>query len=462
MSDKLFDRAFLLLWFSETTFLLGSALMSFSLGVWVYEQSSSVEEFSYVVLSSVIPALVFLPVSAHITDRLDRRWIIASCDAGMGSMVAGLAWLAFHHALVVNHLYFFGAVGAVLSTLRRPAYFAVIAHIVPISSLTRVNGLIGFSGGVVQFCAPLAAGYLIALWGFKGVVSVELMTVTVGALAAFASLSSISYARHGSPSSTSEGVLKGFQATFSSVAQYFGSQPLMLWLVIYVLIQEALLVLASSMVTPLIVSTHGSGALGIVMTFGALGNVLSSVMLVLAKINKHLMRWVLLSDLLLSIFVIAAGVVQSVEFLSLCAFGAFAFSGVSEACARTLWMRKVPKDRLGSVFALIGAGNMLMMCIVLLAGSALVAHMFDPIMGSDSHCCLSLHALIGNGSGRGVALLFVLAGMFFAFTVGLALMHPMLMNLDEIVQDVVDYQTQILDDMLLPTGASGVGSQTTG
>lgn len=461
MTSKLFGRAFLLLWFSETAFLIGSALMSFALGVWVYEQSRSVEKFSYVVLSSVIPALVFLPISAYMADRFDRRWIIASCDVGVGAMVVVLAWLSFNRLLVVDHLYFFGAVGAILGTLRRPAYLAAIAHIVPADSLTRVNGLVGFSSGFVQLGAPLVAGYLMASWGLEGVVSVELVTVTVGALAAFASLSSASHALRGSASNASEGVWKGIRTTFDNVSLYFRSQPLMCWLAIYILIQEALLVLASSMVTPLILATYSSDALGVVMTFGALGNVLASLLLVVAKINKHLMRWVLLSDLLLSIFVMAAGVVQSVDLWCVCAFGAFACGGVSEACAGALWMRKVPKDRLGSVFAVIGAGNMIVMCIVLLAGSALVARVFDPIMASDSHLWAPLHELMGTGKGRGVGLLFVLAGAFFAVAAGWALMHPRLMHVDEEVQDASDHEAQAHADVLPSMGPSAVNSQPT-
>ncbi|MFC5768234.1 MFS transporter [Thauera sinica] len=434
-SKKLLGKSFILLWLSETAFDIGSALMGFALGVWVFEKSGSVQQFSWAILSSAVPALLSIPFAGMMADRFDRRWVIASCDFLAVLMVVIVALLVFNQMLEVEHLYIVGAVGGVIGAIRNPSYHAAVAQIVPHDRLTQANGLISGTQGVLQIGAPLVAGFLLASWGMVGIMIIELFLSVAGALAVFAALTSARHAIRGVQNDKPVRLFEGIHESFASVAQYFRQHSLMIGLAVYILIQEALLVLASTMLTPLILTGHGSETLGIVMTLGAVGGVIGAFTLAATNPKAGLMRWVLIADVALAFFVMLAGIVREPALWCICAFGAFAFGGVSEGCSNALWMRKVPKDRQGSVFAAVGAANLVIMCIVMLTGSTLVEQFFEPLMMPGGALADSVGEWLGVGKGRGVALLFVLAGAIFAVVSMVALLHPRLTRLDELVPD---------------------------
>ncbi|SMC25111.1 Predicted arabinose efflux permease, MFS family [Andreprevotia lacus DSM 23236] len=432
---KLFNRAFILLWLSETAFDIGAALMGFALGVWVFEQSGSVQQFSWAILISAVPALLCIPVAGALADWADRRWVIAACDMAYVLMIVVLAWLLFNSQLAITHFYIIGAVGSVIGALRSPSYQAAIAQIVPADKLTQANGLVHSSKGVLQIGAPLLTGYLMAAWGLRGIVLIELVMVLAGAVAVFAALTSASRAIRGHSDGAPFSLFAGIKASMAGVVDYFKTYPLMVGLAAYILIQEGLLILASSMLTPLILATHSKETLGAVMTLGAIGGVIGAVILASTNLKKHLMLWVLIADVGLALFVAGAGFGSSIEIWSLCAFGAFAFGGVSEGCASALWMRKVPKEKQGSVFAAIGAANLLVMCTVLLCGGALTEHVLEPLMMPGSALAEQLGPWLGTGKGRGVALLFILVGAVFALVSLVAMLNGRLIRLDELVPE---------------------------
>jgi diaminobutyrate-2-oxoglutarate transaminase len=435
MSHKLIGRTFILFWLSETAFLIGGALTSFALGVWVFEQSGSIRQFAYVMLSSAVPALIFLPFAGLLADRFDRRWVIVWCDCSAVLTVLILAYLAASKLLVVEHLYAFGAIFSIVRSLRNPSYRAAVSLIIPTDKLTRANGMFGVTAGFVQIGAPLSSGYLMATWGIEGVIAIELVMVLAGSIMIFSALTRNSHAILGSGAEDSQSLLNGIQSSFSGTVDYFKEHSLMLNLVSYILIQKALLVFASTMVTPLILSTQTSETLGMVIAFGALGGVTGSLFLIGANVTTRLMFWILTSDIVLAAFLILAGLSSTPAYWSLCAFGAFACGGISEGCAGALWIRKVPKEKLGSVFALIAAGNLIVTCVVMLVGSALVDQVFEPLMMPGAALAESIGAFLGMGKGRGIALLFVLAGSVCALASLVALFHSRVRILDSLVPE---------------------------
>ena len=435
MSKGLVGRTFLLLWLSETIFTMGGALTSFALGVWVFERSNSVAQFSYVMLSSALASLMCLPFAALLADRFDRRWVIALCDCANILIIGVLAVLAFNHWLVVTHLYIFAAIASLTGTLRHPSYQAAVAQIVPTGQLIRANAMMGMSAGLVQIGTPLCAGYLMAASGLEGVIAIEVLTALGGAGALLYALRGIPHALRGDPVQVSLNLSRGIQNSFAGVLCYFKAHPLMGGLLAYVLIQESLLVLVATMVMPLVLATHNSATLGWVMTFGAIGGLTGSLILMALNVTKRLMIWVLASDAVLATFVVLAGLASTQELWSLCAFGVFASGGVSVVCSHALWMRKVPNARQGSVFASIDAGKLIATCGVLLIGGATIEQIFEPMMMPGALAAQSMGAWLGVGKGRGVALLFVLTGVTFGIASLVAMLHPRLRAIDRLIPD---------------------------
>jgi diaminobutyrate-2-oxoglutarate transaminase len=196
------------------------------------------------------------------------------------------------------------------------------------------------------------------------------------------------------------------------------------------------MVLATAMVTPLVLSTHSSGVLGLVMSVGIVGGLLGSILVATARLRQGLMQWVLACDALQCAAVLVAGCVTTPALWCAAAFVCLFCGSTSVACSHALWMRKAPAGRQGSVFALIAASNMLVMCAVLLAGGWLADAVLEPAMragGALGDTVVS--AWFGTGPGRGIGLLFFATGAAGLVLTVFALFHRRLRRLETLVPD---------------------------
>ena len=64
---------FLVVWFGQLVSLIGSGLTNFALGVWVYQRTGSVTQFSLILLFAMLPSILISPVAGAIVDRWNRR-----------------------------------------------------------------------------------------------------------------------------------------------------------------------------------------------------------------------------------------------------------------------------------------------------------------------------------------------------------------------------------------------------
>ena len=63
---------FFLIWFGQLVSLLGSGLTGFALGVWVFQQTRSVTEFTLMAFFGMLPFVIFSPIAGALVDRWDR------------------------------------------------------------------------------------------------------------------------------------------------------------------------------------------------------------------------------------------------------------------------------------------------------------------------------------------------------------------------------------------------------
>jgi diaminobutyrate-2-oxoglutarate transaminase len=403
--------AFVLLWASETAFDLGSAMMAFALGVWIYQRTGSAEQFAGAALAASLPALALAPLAGALADRFDRRWVIAGCDAVSVLMIGVLAVMIARDRLAAPQLYAFNAVTAMVGAVRTPAYRAAFSAIVPVDRLSQASGLLGLTQSLVHSGAPLVVGYMMAAThgGLAGVVAIEAAMLVGGAVAMFGALSRARHAIRGVVGDRGP-IFAGIADSFASAVRYLRTTPAMAGLAAYCVLHEALVVLATSMLTPLVLSSHPSDDLGLIMSCGALGALAGSVLLVALRARRHLMVWVLVCGAWMSLFVMLAGFVTSTLGWCVCAFCALFVGSVSSALAGALWMGRTPGERRGGVFALVGALNLAATCLALWASGRLGDRVFEPALAEGGAWSSTLGAWLGAGPGRGLRALFVVSG----------------------------------------------------
>lgn len=409
-------RGFYWLWSGESLAVLGTTLMEFALGVWVYNQTGSAVAFANVVLAATLPAVFFLPLAGGLADRFSHRAIILCCDLVLATLLLGVMVLLGTDRLEPLHLYAFNALASVVSAFRKPAYQAAVSLLVLPGKYTRASGLMSLSRNTSALVAPLLAGAIMAQAGLVTILVVDLITYCAGSLMvikAFSGLRRAVVAGTSEPGPVQDSAKGHVRAALAFLTR---RRPLP-GLLAYTMARGAVLAVATLMMTPLLLSTLGSQALGLAYTWAALGGLAAAGVLIVLGEPRNLMISAGLADAALAACVIGLGwVAQPWAYYTL-VFVAICVAGIADACVNALWMRSLGTASRASVFALI---NMLTIAatsvFTLLAGLA-VDHWLQPAMQPGGAYAASLGPWLGTGPGRGLGLLLVGLGAMFGLLV---------------------------------------------
>lgn len=408
---------FWLLWMGESISMFGTQMVQFALGVWIYEKTHSVLSFAGSLVASLLPALLVMPIAGAVVDRLDRRYIVIISDCLSVLVMLTMLLLLHFDRLAVPHLYGFAAVASMLGAFQGPAYQAVVANVVRKDLLTRAAGAMGVSSSSLGIIAPTVAGTLLAAVGLSGMVLLDLATFVLGTALVWRAFS---LAKMSKPSKAMGGLWAAVRSSldhFTESMVFFERDPRMLSLLVYSLVQSAMIAMAVSMVVPLILANHPAKSLGVIMSFGAGGALLGSLVMVVLDAPGRRMAVLLGCDAIFAVCIALTGVVTSIEAYCAVEFVAGVSGAIAASCATALWMERIPDTQRGSVMVLVSSTAMFSTAAMVLFGGVAVDRVLEPALTSGGNLLASIGQWLGvPNKGKGVAFLFVLAGTLGLFT----------------------------------------------
>lgn len=124
-------RHFLLLFTTQALSSLGSAMTSYALVIWAYQQSRSALSTALLTVSSYAPYVVFSLFCGALVDRLNTRWTmlvsdaLAACTNVVALVLLQTGWLQ------ITHLYLLNALNGLMNTLQQPASEAATTALLP-------------------------------------------------------------------------------------------------------------------------------------------------------------------------------------------------------------------------------------------------------------------------------------------------------------------------------------------
>ncbi len=130
------NRAFLRLWLSQAATQIGGNMVLFGLTVIVSETQSNTA-VSLLILSFLVPAVLFSAVAGVYVDRIDRRVVLIGTNILRGAAVVGLYFIGENFALILLLNIFISTVTVFFA----PAEAAMIPEVVPRSQLLSANGI---------------------------------------------------------------------------------------------------------------------------------------------------------------------------------------------------------------------------------------------------------------------------------------------------------------------------------
>jgi DHA3 family macrolide efflux protein-like MFS transporter len=393
-------RAYFIIWLGEVASTLGSALTSFALGLWIYEQTASVSWFTLSILSYTLPHLLMTPLAGVLADRWNRKWLIVLGDAGVALTTLGVFLLAASGHLRIGYVYALTVIAATFGALQWPAYVAAIPLIVPKDQLGRASALSQAGSALSEMLAPLLAGtlYGISAIGLRGILFIDFATFvfsTVTLLITPIPLHRRSIDSDAAPPTIWRDMLAGWQY----IRRYPGLVGLLGYFAALNFFEEFMYPLAQ----PLLFNTTTPTGAGQAMSIMPIGMLVGIGVVGIGGGPKRHIHGILIPGILSGLVIAAAGLRPSITLITVAGFGYFALLPIIEASNQVLWQTKVAEDVQGRVFAMQDVIASSIGPVALLLAGPLADGVFEPSMQQGGLLADSVGQIIGVGPGRGLA-----------------------------------------------------------
>jgi MFS transporter, DHA3 family, macrolide efflux protein len=414
---------FLIIWTGQLISQVGSGLTTFALGVWVYLQTGSVSRFAIVFLAARVPAILIFPLAGALVDRLNRRSVMIACNFALALNSLVLVGLFWSNRLEVWHTYVAVAFASAVSAFNGPAYSTVIPLLVEKKHFGRANGMMQGAEGLAQLMAPVIAGILMVTIKIRGVLLIDCATFLFALITLLIVLVP-KVSDSTLESATPRSLLREAAYGWSYIVSRAGLFALMMFLAFGNFSAGVIEVLAQ----PLVLSFASPAALGRVLSIGGSGFLVGSVVMSIWGVPRRRVLGILGLHLLLSLGFMFIGWRPSLVLVASAAFVVFFCIAIINGSIRTLMNSKVEVGAQGRVIAMSLMMTSITQPLGYLIAGPLADKVFGPLLALNGPLAGSVGRIIGIGPGRGIGMMFVVAGVLsVAVTIGGYLYRPLRM-----------------------------------
>lgn len=424
-------RTFVTIWAGQLVSIVGSGLSSFALGVWIFQQTGKATPFALTVLFGNLPAVLLAPLAGSLADRFNRKKIMLLADTGDALVTLTAFLLLISGQLQIWNIYLIVIVGSICGAFQEPAFNASVVMLVPKKDLQRANGLSQSSIALGNLVPPLLAGLLFGLIGLRGIFLIDFITY-------FAALGTLIISRIPQPERIEPQEKVNQWQTAMAGLRYLRFHGGLLGLVFYFAVVNFMINFAAVLTGPMVLAKFSPAILGFVQTVGGVGMLIGSILLSIWGGPKKKILSIMMFVSIASLGLIVAGLRPNAFIMAIGYFILLLAIPLSSGTSQTIFQTKVPLDLQGRVFAMRSMISRSMMPIAFLSAGPLADFVFDPLLREGGWLANSLVAeIVGVGPGRGIGLIFVLAGMSTLVITWLVYLNPKIRNLETNIPDVV-------------------------
>lgn len=401
---------FLALEITQSFSALGTAMTSFALVVWSYQQHGSALRSALLSVCSYAPYVLLSLFAGALSDRWDKRRTMLCCDAlaALGTLTALL--LLRTGSLALWHLYALNAFGGLMNAFQSPASATAASLLAPREQYQKVGAVQSFSNSLVSILSPVLATALLAFGGVSLVMLVDLATFG----AAFLSLLLLIRI----PQSPGSGKEQNLRGAVRSGLRWLWQHPGVLDLILFLAAINLTASMYNAALPAMVLSRPGGGqtVLGLINTCTGLANVAGSLLVLLLPQPKSRVR-VICNTLLVSMgtenLLLALGRSGPVWYLGACL--GWLVIPLMNANMSALLRSSIPVEMQGRVYSARNALQFFTIPLGYLLGGLLVDRVMEPLMAAQQPGN-PLAWLLGTGKGSGAALLFLLLWLLGLFT----------------------------------------------
>jgi MFS family permease len=428
-------RAYLTVWAGQFLSLLGSGLTGFALGVYVYRLTGSATTLGLVFALGLLPAILVSPFTGALVDRWGVRTSLLVSNGAHMVITLVLAAVLVTDSFAVWQVYPIVAATSVVAALEMPAFGALAPMLVHRDQLGRVNGLRMLAMAVSEVLAPVTAGFLILAIGIDGIVLIDLASFALAIL----SVAVVRIPRAPRSPAQTEGADGGRRSLLSDFRdgwRYIAARPGLLALLFFLGAVNFSAGFIDLLLTPLVLAFTSADALGLVLSVGGVGMVVTSLLVSVWGGPRRRVRGVLGFSLVLAGATVLGSARPDVVLVAVAAFVFMGALGIVISTNQAIWQSKVEPHMMGRAIAIVTMVTQAPQLVAYAVAGVAVDRIFEPLVGRDDVRSPAFAALVGDGPGRGIALLMMVMGALIAVSVAVAALNPRLRALEDELPDV--------------------------
>lgn len=400
--QKSFAR-FLIVWFGQLISMIGIGLTAFSLGVYAFETTNTATAVALITLFAFVPNILLRPIGGVLADRYDRRLMMIVGDLGAAIGLMFILMMMLTNNIELWHIYVGVSISSIFSSLQAPAYRASATDLLEEKDFSKGSGLVQLAESAKFLFSPIIAGILLSITTIEIILVINIMTYLVAILAVFFIRKKlIAASQHEERKPWYYEIIEGWNTIKNNRG--------VLLLVIIVSIITFYLGFLETLIGPMLLSFTTAKTLGMFQSISAIGMLITSLLIGMFSLTKRYSSMLVMGLVLAGFAFAMLGTTTNIYMLIFAGFlflGSLPFVNTS---ADVLVRRNIPNDKQGRVWGIIGILSQIGFIIAYSTAGLLADKVFNPLLVEGGKLAGSVGSVIGVGPGRGIGLLFIIAG----------------------------------------------------
>lgn len=385
----------------------GSKLSSYGFILWAYKESNSVLTTSLLGACYLVPEIFFSFIAGGISDSWNKKSIIILSDTMAGFLSLLVLILFSFNILEVKHLYIINFLLGIGDAFQNPASEVVISIIVSKENYIKTSGIRSFFNSFITIFVPICSVAIYSFSGLKYILIVDLLTFL------FALLTLIFLVYIPEIKSLKEENINIFKQCIAGIKYIFYRKDI-LALIYFMGFINFIAGIYNTALAPMILSRTGNNdiQLGIVTSSIGISGLLGS--LIVQKFPQPKKRVPLMANIMIFSFLICnilLGVGRNYIWWTIAVLAGHFFVPLLLANMEYFMRTKVPLEVQGKVFSARNTIQYATLPIGNLLCGILADNFFEPYMLGRGYGQEFFHYFTGEGSGSGLALMYIFLGL---------------------------------------------------
>ena len=398
-------KPFFLLWSTQSLSQLGSAMTSFALTLWLYQETGSALQTALLSVCSYAPYVCVSIFAGALSDRWDKKRVMLACDTFAACCTVAVLALLRGGLLAPWQLYALNALNGLMGSIQQPAGDVAMTLLIPPERYQQTSGLRSFSNALVTILNPVLATALYTLAGMESVILFDLAAFA----AAFCTLLFGIRLPELPRREERESVLSSVRAGLAYLREHGLILALMLFLAAVNLVASAFDAVLPALILPR--ANGGETVLGMVTSCAGIATLLGSVLAAALPAPKDRVRVIVLTMLFsLGTENYLLAFARTPFWWCLAQLIGWILVPLMNANLDVILRSTIPVELQGRVYACRNTLQFFTIPIGFLCGGWLVDGVCEPLMEAAVPDGL-LTALFGSGKGSGAALTMLMLGV---------------------------------------------------